>query len=502
MTETFMENRVAPIEPVNFGIHPDDTDALVRAYQYLADKTRMLSAPGRAIAGGVDLVKSKYQDTIANVIAGLMGKQRPDPNAATAEAVKGGAYSGFQDIGNAGNSLMDAMASGKEGIANALGWKDAVQVPTAAAAGAPVAASSAPNATTPWGGAPNPWPGALPPQPQRIAIPKTPGGALPDVTTAAPAVSEEEAARGGGDGGINQFAPRAPESKQVSLRDQFLERLAKMDKHSPPEMTAEQKGQALMEAGLAIMSFASRPGSSALGAIGHGGMQGTAVAREMQKINREQADKARSEERANIGTEFTLAGQDEDRKNWKQDKAEDRDVRRQEVVERSADREDRTAAENRRIRLMEKELRLGKRQAVENDSGTYTLIDTTGQNAAVVTGVKARHKDERPSELIVLDALKKDPSLMTAAKELRGDKNGISDKDIIAQAVELTKGQTALGGTEDVDAVLRRNIEAVSRAAGRPVSATGVKKIATQAEFDALPKGTEYVGPDGKKARK
>lgn len=202
-------------------------------------------------------------------------------------------------------------------------------------------------------------PGALPPTPRRIIAPRTPGGAFP-VTQPAPIQSaqlEEPMPQdiplgpqmGGGGGVAKPVIPAAPER---GLREQYLERLAGMAKPAQAGLTEEQKGMALMEAGLAIMAAAGRPGATALGAIGEGGQKGTVVAREMDRINRERMDKSRAEERANIGTEFQLAGQDRDRAARKEDKEEARTVRREEIARQTARDEATDARESRRIDLI------------------------------------------------------------------------------------------------------------------------------------------------------
>ena len=280
-------------------------------------------------------------------------------------------------------------------------------------------------------------------------------------------------------------APAAvPAAPQKGLREDFMARLAGMNKGQSTGMTQEQKGRALMEAGLAIMA-ASKPGVSALSAIGQGGMQGTVVAREMERINRERADKIRAEDRANLGTEFTLAGQDIERADRKADKAEGHTVRREEIA-RQEKRDIATEAyQNRHLDILRDQFRSGQKKAVEDSAtGTYTILDLAG-GPPIKTDVKFDRKDSRPAEIQLLDGLIGNPKRMEVYKEIKGEKGGISEKDIITQAVELTKSQ-AMGSSEPMEAILQRNIDAVRRSTGK--STAGSTREAPPAAVDYLKK--------------
>ena len=263
-------------------------------------------------------------------------------------------------------------------------------------------------------------------------------------------------------------APAAvPAAPQKGLREDFMARLAGMNKGQSTGMTQEQKGRALMEAGLAIMA-ASKPGVSALSAIGQGGMQGTAVAREMERINRQQADKLRAEQQGNLRTEFTLAGQDEARADRRTDRAEGHAVRREDIARQEARDSATDTRENRRIDLLQKQIDAGKVQVIENGkTGTFTILNTT-TGETKDTGVKVKAKDDTPAEVKLLQALRRDPKLLETYKEIKGEKGGISDKDVLAQAVEFAKPQLGIGGTENPEAVLQRSVDSMRRAAGRP----------------------------------
>lgn len=358
MADAFMENRAQPIDPVNFGVQDAVSgmpDALVRAYKYLSEKDRQLKAPARAAIGGLSTGAALIQDYLSNMAASAMGAKRPDPNAAAAAAIKKAAPA-FADLADANKSLTDTLQGGRQGVVNALGWQN---LPTVAAEPVPSPAVASP---APAPAAPASTPGALPVK--RIPVARPAIGALQSIQPPpvadtpgngdlyAPQAGGNTAPEAVGGGGIVPLPPQAAEPPAKSLRDEYLKRVAGMEKPTPAGMTEEQKGQALMEAGLAIMSAASRHGASALGAVGEGGMKGTAVAREMEKINREQADKARLENRANVGEEFKLAGEDAKLALERQRRDEDRAARIQDQAERSADRKDRNANESKRIDLL------------------------------------------------------------------------------------------------------------------------------------------------------
>ena len=289
------------------------------------------------------------------------------------------------------------------------------------------------------------------------------------VATAAPAAAQAQAA-----------APAAP---QKGLREQYMERLAAMTRQQDPKLTEQQKGQALMEAGLAIMAAASKPGSSAMGAIGQGGMQGTAVAREMDRINRERADKQRSEDRANLGTEFTLAGHDIDRADRRTEKAEDRTVRREEIARQEARDSATDTRESRRIDLLQKQIEQGKVQVIENgQTGTFTILNTTTGETRD-TGVKVKAKDDTPAEVKLLQALRRDPKLLETYKEIKGEKGGVSERDILSQAVEFAKPQVGIGGTESPETVLQRSVDSVRRVTGRQSTGGNAQAEAIREQF-------------------
>lgn len=260
--------------------------------------------------------------------------------------------------------------------------------------------------------------------------------------------------------------PAAPAATTTapSHRDEFLKRISGTDKTQKTGMTDEQKGQALMEAGLAIMAAASKPGSSAMGAIGQGGMQGTAVAREMERINRERADKLRAEDRANVRTEFTLAGRDEDRADRKADKAEGRVVERERIARETA-RDTQTANyQNRHLDMLRDQFKAGSKVVKEAADGTYTIISLDG-SPAVNTGVKYNRKDDRPAEVQLLDALANNPKRMETYKEIKGEKGGISNKDIFNKAFETTVAQVKEGNQTPVEQLLQQNTDLAKRAA-------------------------------------
>lgn len=223
----------------------------------------------------------------------------------------------------------------------------------------------------------------------------------------------------GGGGVVGPMPAAVPEK---TLRQQYLERVAGMPKPGATGLSEEQKGRALLEASLAMMAAASKPGARTLGSLGQGGLQGTAIAREMERINQAKADKLRSEERGQVHEEFNLAGTDARLALEKQRRAEDLEERRAGRIERGEDRKEQRANDAKKIELLGEQIKQGKWKSVENGgTGTYTLIDTTGQSQPINTGVKIQPKDNEPAELKVLRGLKKDPSLIEIKKEISGN---------------------------------------------------------------------------------
>lgn len=431
----FMENRLAPIEPVSFGVADADgkvPDALVSAYKYLQSlrdqAAQSITAPVRALTGAAGEAAGKWGDYQLNALASVLSAKRKDPSALATMAAESAqpAYEDFSQIGKGASSLASdaggALERARQSIIKNAGLVDTKGQNIQPAPAMPTSPPVAPQKVV---AAPA---GALPPAVAR----RQPAGAFPPADTLGNGDLYAPQAGGNtaeGGGGINALAPQASGAPEKGLRDQYLERIAGMNRKAESGMTAEQKGQALLEAGLAMMASASRPGSSALGAIGEGGMKGTAVARDMERINRERADRARAEDRANIGTEFQLAGQDEDRAIRKEDKTETRRIREEDLRERSVDRKENAAINARKIDLLERQLEEGRTKVVEDGAtGTYSILNTvTGEKKP--TSVKVSHKDDTPAEVRLLHALRKDPALLETYKEIKGEKGGISDSE-------------------------------------------------------------------------
>lgn len=321
-----------------------------------------------------------------------------------------------------------------------------------ASSGKPPLVANIPNldtpAATPSGAATG---GALPPVRRPRPPPVAPAvGALQSVQTPSPPAPTADTTGGAEqDAAINPAsvasvaAPVAPPQK--GLREQYMERLAGMAA-APAQtgMTQEQKGMALMEAGLAIMAAASKPGASALGSIGEGAMRGTATAREMEKLNRELSDKRRAENRANIGTEFTLAGQDEDRADRQHDRAETRRIREEDLKERGAARKDRNASENRRIDLLEKQVEQGE-SVVQKSGGRWVSIKVNTQKATVITDADGRPISSRSED-------QEDP-IVKRIKAIAG----LTGRDVKDVANTMIKDQSSEAADElDTGKILRR----------------------------------------------
>lgn len=463
-------------------------EALARAYQYLAEKQRALTAPWRAGKDVLGVGAASTQDALANMAASIMGAQRPDPNASTAEAAANATPS-LEEAGNVTRSLTDALKGGRQGALNVLGWRDAQ--PQGTLARTPVNAAELADPTSNIGALPMP----------RRSVTRPAIGALSTIQTPdVPAMSETTQ---------DVAQPAAVAAPQVTapaknLRDEFVKRLAGMDRKGSTGMTEEQKGQALLEAGLAIMAAGSKPGASLMGSIGQGGMQGTAVAREMERINREQADKRRGEDRADVRAEFDLAGRDEDRT-----------LKKEDLVSRAEDRKSNRAIQDRHMDILEEQVRQGKAVIKEGD-GVWVAIDTKTNKGRVVTDANGRPLSTKPkgeTEDATVKRIKAIAALTgrnvgDVADSVLGDKSAesrgaVTDKDIFNKAAAIVSDAAKSGEVrpENIEAFFSQTMKNLQRAAGKPV-ASGPKKISTQAEFDALPKGTEYIGPDGRRARK
>lgn len=96
----------------------------------------------------------------------------------------------------------------------------------------------------------------------------------------------------------------------------------------------------------------------------------------------------------------------------------------------------------------------------------------------------------------------------SARHEMEGVVNGDMPPDAMIGVIDrlTADGRIRVGSMEDQAAFLRDRLAgkkgapspAARPASGAPPATSGPKRIANQAEFDALPKGATFIGPDGK----
>lgn len=344
--------------------------------------------------------------------------------------------------------------------------------------------------------------------PQRGALPagvQPSFGGAQESDVAMPLAAEPDVARP-----APAAVPAVPEVPQKGLREQYMERLAGMAKGpESTKMTEQQKGMALLEASLAGMAAASKPGASLMGSIGQGGQVGMAAARDIEKVNRAQAERRRAEDIASLHTEMTLAGQDQTRADTKEERAERHKVERERIA-REEKRD--TITDKREIRKIEllEEAAKANRIKVEKSGGHWIAINRTDPDKSFII----KGADGKP--LSSSDEVKEDPLVrrIRAIAGLTGEpvkdvaKSMIKDQSADA-ADELDTGRILrrfpsayLGKGENDPKELPARLDALSQAIAQirggaaplpPGVPAGSKQIGTQ-------KGNPvYETPDGRK---
>lgn len=447
------------------------------SFPALTNALRMLGLP---IDVGANLL-AKGGDEFSNLVSRAAGRTR-NPTEQEQKTIPGmdAAFAAWE---NALRSMRDTGASGANAAMNALGWTPGgpttqPQQEGALPPAAPQPTRSAPPANPhaqPHTARPiGPNTGTLPPQPAGPArMSPIARGALPPEPAAMPMSASAEATAD--PDAMTREQPQQP--PRQSAADRYRERMAQMSSQQPNNrMTQEQKGRALVEAGLAIMASASKPGAKALGAIGEGGLRGTALAREFENTNRAEARDTRREAREDVRHEFDIGRHEEEQS-----------IRREDMGERRRDREEGRKQESRRIDLLERQLEQGKWQVLDNGkTGTYVLFDkASGQTKDTGIKVPSKGTDNTPAEVRLIEYLRKNPDAMETMLKMKGkESDRLSSKDVLNAAVRMAGGEMGLGNNPDVDAILRRNVEAVRRATGQgaPQPAPTPPKPATEAD--------------------
>lgn len=313
-----------------------------------------------------------------------------------------------------------------------------------------------------------------------------------DEATAAARQRSDDIGKAIGATGANPVERAMEVVKGPSMADKFRERSAAIDRSPTGGLSDAQKGQALMEAGLAIMRAASKPGGSMLGAVGEGGQHGTALAREFDKVNRETDLRRRTEAREDLRTEMQLGQHDEDR-----------ELRREDLLERRADRRDRTRIEGQRLDLLREQIEQGKYKVQDTNDG-FVLVDAKTGNTRELIGpdgkrLKAYRKpeDTRPAEVRLLEYLKNDPAAREIYMGTKQRENAMGEKDIVAQAVNLVKDSSISGKPIGIDEAVRQVL------AGRDSARTAMGKGTNPPPGEQLPKGvpagSKLIGTSGGK---
>jgi hypothetical protein len=302
----------------------------------LTKAMEMLLTPFRA--GGYRL--GRANDAIANAFANAMGAQRPDPNARANANIPGvdrsmaASEAAFRDIAenvtraanaSAGN-IKQAGGMARSGLMGALGWQDAPATPMPAARGALPPPWDEDQPMVPGGAMPAPMPAPMAGPARAPGIPGAPMARRPAPVSPLAAARplgpypEDEARDMEGAGQmmgpveapVPTAQPSAAPAPRETLADQFRKRAAAMPQPDPGLSPDDAKKRAILQAGLAIMAAASRPGASALGAMGEGGLQGTAALHQFERERRADSRENRREGREDLRTEFTLADKDSD----------------------------------------------------------------------------------------------------------------------------------------------------------------------------------------------
>lgn len=284
------------------------------------------------------------------------------------------------------------------------------------------------------------------------------------VGDAATAEAFQGNARGALEGGSAAGPAMAPGTSRESLDAQFRKKVAEIEKTDGRKLTDDQKKELQMDFFLRLMANGSRPGSNLIGNAGEAGIATSGLSREMRNTN--MADqKARKED---AFREVGFADKDQD-----------------------------NAARTRQLDLLSEQIGQGKYDVKTGGRGGNFLVFDKKTGKWTDTGIKASDSvnSTKPAALQMLEHLKAHPEDMDLLKKMN-DKDKNDSDQIIDLAGKIISGD--MSGKMTTQSALDSAREIVMGAKGQKVPGA-VAKPKSQAEFDALPNGSQFVNPkDGK----
>lgn len=338
-----------------------------------------------------------------------------------------------------------------------------------------------------------PGPGALP-----APAKGKPKGAMrqPEPMPDAPqqAVPELNIGNAGALPDFSQMETPAPAPARASLPDVYRQEMSKVDSKVSDQLNPQQADAARRMFYATLLEGAGRPAGTrgATNPFGAAARQSQEYADRQQAINRAMEMARVQAQRGDAAAITNLTDKEGD--NARMDRSQEETGRHNRASEGDA---------RERLKIMREQLEQGNFKLMPGKSGNYMLYNTkTGQSKD--TGLAVDRGDTRPAEVKLLEYLQKNPKAMETYTAMRGKPDGMSEKDIVSQGVELSKAQLGMGGEADPGEVLRRNIEAVRAATGRggnalpPGIPEGSKPIGKAKEGPNAGK-TVYQTPDGKK---
>jgi len=467
---------------------PERISSVYDIPDWLAENFPSLTGPTRTAWNAAMLPNAVAADVGRSAVHGALGLEEAEPYRYSGERMN-------KLVGALGDTTAPArkiMAKGSEGVGDAM---QATRELLMEAGARPAASTAAP---TRMRQAPEDYrfdmgmPAAVPAQapqqrrPQRMA--GGPGMGAPGPQGALDTGAGYDFGMTGNEGmpATGALAGPAVAASRPGMAEMFRQRINAIEKASGQDLTDQQKKQLQLDFFLRLSEMGAKRGSTLLGSVGAGGLQTSALARQMQERNRTDASGRRREAREDAFRELSFEDKDQD--NIRADKREERTGKREDA----------------RIDLLRRQVEQGKWKVMDNGkTGTYVLFDQeTGQTKD--TGIKVpqkERKDTRPAEIQLLEHLNKHPEDFDILSKLRASKDK-NDTDQIFEAAtrRLVEDSKYGGGTSrpSVDEVVRDAQRAMTLARGGQVS-DDIARPKTEAEVKALPKGARFVNPsDGK----
>lgn len=271
-------------------------------------------------------------------------------------------------------------------------------------------------------------------------------------------------ARGALEGSRAAGPAMVPGTPRESLDAQFRKKIAEIEKTDGRKLTDDQKNELKMDFFLRLMANGSRPGSNLIGNAGEAGIATTGLSREMRNTNM-------ADQRARKEDAFREVG--------------------------FADKDKDNAARDRQLDLLGEQIGQGKFEVKTGGRGGNFLVFDKKTGKWTDTGIKASDSvnSTKPAALQMLEHLKAHPEDMDLLKKLNAKEKDDPDQ-IVELAGKLIQGD--ITGKVTTESALQSAREIVMGAKGQKVPGA-VAKPKSQADFDALPKGSQFVNPkDGK----